>query len=76
VTALRRIGATAATEQAAEVARAASGPTTTVVNGSWLISTRNDGVDTDQPPKTVSSATCRVCEAGASTCSNEAAVSW
>jgi len=33
-------------------------------------------LDTDQPPRTVRSATYRVCEAGTSTCSNEATVSW
>jgi len=45
-------------------------------NGSVVTTTANDGAYTDKPPKTVASATYKVCEASTSTCSNEKTVSW
>jgi PKD repeat protein len=45
-------------------------------SGALITTTPNDGSYTDNPPKTVSSATYKVCEAGTSTCSNEVTVSW
>jgi PKD repeat protein len=41
-----------------------------------VTTTANDGAYTDKPPKTITSATYKVCEAGTSTCSNAVAVSW
>jgi subtilisin family serine protease len=45
-------------------------------NGSRVTTTANDGAFTDKPPKSLTSATYQVCEAGTSTCSNEVTVSW
>lgn len=45
-------------------------------SGALVITTPNDGAYTDRPPKTVSSVTYKVCEAGTSTCSNEVTVTW
>jgi subtilisin family serine protease len=45
-------------------------------NGSVVVTTANDGAYTDKPPKTVTSATYKVCEAGTTTCSNEVTVTW
>jgi subtilisin family serine protease len=45
-------------------------------NGAVVTTTANDGAYKDKPPKTITSATYKVCEAGTSTCSNEATVSW
>jgi subtilisin family serine protease len=42
----------------------------------FVITTPNDGAYTDKPPKTLTSATYKVCETGKSTCSNEVFVSW
>ncbi|NCD17948.1 MAG: PKD domain-containing protein, partial [Actinobacteria bacterium] len=57
-----------------------SGATTTNVdvfrNGSFVVTTPNDGAHTDKPPKTLTSAIYKVCEAGTSVCSNEATVTW
>lgn len=57
-----------------------SGATSTNVdvyrNGALVITTLNDGAYTDKVPKTVTSATYKVCEAGTSTCSNEVTVTW
>jgi hypothetical protein len=41
-----------------------------------VTTTPNDGAYTDKPPKTVTSATYKVCEAGTSSCSNEVTVTW
>lgn len=41
-----------------------------------VITTLNDGAYTDKPSKTTTSATYKVCEAGASTCSNSVTVTW
>jgi len=42
-----------------------------------VVTTANDGAYTDKPPKTVTSATYKVCEAGTSTCSNDVVnVTW
>jgi hypothetical protein len=42
-----------------------------------VVTTANDGAYTDRPPKTVTSATYTVCEAGTSTCSNDVVnVTW
>jgi subtilisin family serine protease len=57
-----------------------SGATSTNVdvyrNGIMVVATLNDGAYTDKPPKTLASATYKVCEAGTSTCSNEVTVDW
>jgi subtilisin family serine protease len=45
-------------------------------NTAVVATTANDGAYTDKPPKTVTSVTYKVCEAGTSTCSNEVTVSW
>jgi thermitase len=45
-------------------------------NGIMVVTTPNDGAYTDKPPKTATSATYKVCEAGTSACSNEVVVSW
>jgi hypothetical protein len=45
-------------------------------NGAVVTTTANDGAYKDKPPKTITSATYQVCEAGTSTCSNEMTVSW
>jgi len=45
-------------------------------NAAFVTTTANDGAYTDKPPKTVTSATYKVCEAGTSACSNEVTVSW
>jgi PKD repeat protein len=45
-------------------------------NGAVVATTANDGAYTDKPPKTLTSAKYKVCEAGTSTCSNEVSVSW
>jgi hypothetical protein len=45
-------------------------------NGTRVTTTPNDGAYTDKPPKSVTSATYKVCEAGTSICSNDATVSW
>jgi len=41
-----------------------------------VATTANDGAYTDKPPKTVTSATYKVCESGTSTCSNVVTVTW
>jgi PKD repeat protein len=57
-----------------------SGATSTNVdvyrNAALVTTTANDGAYTDKPPKTVTSVTYKVCEAGTSACSNEVTVSW
>jgi hypothetical protein len=45
-------------------------------NGTLVTTTPNDGTYTDKPPKSVTSATYKVCEAGTSICSNDVTVSW
>ena len=45
-------------------------------NGSKSTTTPDDGAYTDKPPKTVSSATYKVCNAGTTNCSNEVTVTW
>jgi len=45
-------------------------------NGSYVVTTPNDGAYTDKPPKALTSATYKICEAGTSTCSNSVAVTW
>jgi hypothetical protein len=45
-------------------------------NKAFVITTPNDGAYTDKPPKTLTSATYKVCETETSTCSNEVVVSW
>jgi subtilisin family serine protease len=45
-------------------------------NGSYVVTTPNDGAHTDKPPKNITSATYKVCEAGTATCSNSVAVTW
>jgi subtilisin family serine protease len=45
-------------------------------NGSRVTTTANDGAYTDALPRSLSSATYKVCEASTSTCSNEVTVSW
>jgi subtilisin family serine protease len=45
-------------------------------SAAFVTTTANDGAYTDKPPKTITSATYKVCEAGTSTCSNEVTVSW
>jgi PKD repeat protein len=44
--------------------------------GVRIVTTPNDGAYTDKPPKTVSSAAYKVCEAGTTTCSNEVTATW
>jgi hypothetical protein len=44
--------------------------------GAVVTTTANDGAYKDKPPKTITTATYQVCEAGTSTCSNEMTVSW
>jgi len=57
-----------------------SGATSTNVDvyrsDALVATTPNDGAYTDKPPKTVSSATYKVCGAGTTNCSNEVAVNW
>ena len=57
-----------------------SGATSTNVdvyrNETKLITTPNDGAYTDKPPKTTTSASYKVCEAGTSTCSDIVTVTW
>lgn len=45
-------------------------------NGALVITTPNDGFYTDKPPKTTTSATYKVCEAGTTVCSNVVTVTW
>jgi subtilisin family serine protease len=45
-------------------------------NGVKLITTLNDGAYKDKPPKTITSATYKVCDEGTTTCSNEVTVTW
>ena len=45
-------------------------------NAAAVTTTANDGAYTDKPPKTVTSATYKVCESGTSTCSNVVNVTW
>ena len=45
-------------------------------NGAYIVTTPNDGAHTDKPPKTLTSATYKVCNVGTSTCSNEVTVTW
>lgn len=45
-------------------------------NSTRVTTTANDGAYTDKPPKTLTSATYKVCEEGTSICSNSATVSW
>jgi subtilisin len=45
-------------------------------NAALVTTTVNDGAYTDKLPKTVATATYKVCEASTSTCSNEKTVSW
>lgn len=57
-----------------------SGATSTSVdvyrNSTKVTTTLNDGAYTDKPPKTTTTATYKVCEAGTTTCSNEVTVTW
>jgi subtilisin family serine protease len=57
-----------------------SGATSTNVDvyrsNALVTTTPNDGAYTDKPPKTVTSVTYKVCEAGTSTCSNEVNANW
>ncbi|HSO70022.1 MAG TPA: S8 family serine peptidase [Arachnia sp.] len=45
-------------------------------DGAFVTTTPNDGVHTDKPPKTLTTATYKVCETGTTICSNEATVNW
>ena len=45
-------------------------------NGVVVVVTPDDGAYTDKVPKTLSSATYKVCGAGTTTCSNEVTVTW
>jgi subtilisin len=45
-------------------------------NAAVVTTTANDGAYKDKPPKTITSATYKVCEAGTSACSNEVTVYW
>ncbi len=45
-------------------------------NEAFLVTTKNDGVHVDKLGKGTGSATYKVCEAGATTCSNEVTVVW
>ena len=45
-------------------------------DASLVVTTPNDGNHTDKPPKSLTSATYKVCEAGTSTCSKEVTVTW
>ena len=45
-------------------------------NESLVVTTPNDATYTDKPPKSLTSATYKVCEVGTNTCSYEVAVTW
>lgn len=47
-----------------------------VFRNSLIIKTENDGAYTDNPPKTLSSVTYKVCEAGTNVCSNSVTATW
>lgn len=55
---------------------AVSGSIDVYRNDVVVATTPNDGAHTDKPPKTLTSATYKVCEAGTGICSNEVTATW